>query len=468
MSNQTRRQFLKTAGLATVSTAATSLLPGSACGRAASRAKKPNIVFILADDLGYGDLGCYGRRDIKTPVIDGIAAEGVKFTQYYANGPECSPTRTAFLTGRYQHRVGGLECAIGNGNVGRYDDAIRLRETHDLGLPVEETSIARMLKDAGYATAITGKWHLGYEPKFAPHLHGFDHAFYCIGGGMDYFHYIDNVASYYLFQNGKPIRREGYFTDLATDEAVKFIDRHADDPFFLYVPYTAPHSPFQGPGDYKPDPLPLDSPLWNQGKAPPDVYIAMIEHMDKCIGRILKKLDDKGLADNTVVIFSSDNGGTGSARNTPLSKAKGSTFEGGIRVPAVARWPAAIPRGTISDQPCITFDFSASIVRIAEAKAPPGRDFDGIDIIKLVENGRRPQKRTLFWRGRRGQRTRKAVRDGDMKYIWQTDGKKSEEYLFDLKSDVGESRDLLEKRPRETRRLKALLAAWEKEVRHAR
>ena len=436
--------------------------------RAGRGRRKPNIVFILADDLGYGDLGCYGRQDIKTPVIDRIAAEGVKFTQYYSNGPECSPTRTAFLTGRYQHRVGGLECAIGNGNVGRYDDAIRLRETNDLGLPVEETSIARMLKDAGYATAITGKWHLGYEPKFAPHLHGFDHAFYAVGGGMDYFHYIDNVASYYLFQNGKPIRREGYFTDLATDEAVEFIGTHADEPFFLYVPYTAPHSPFQGPDDYKPDPLPLDSPLWRQGSAPPDVYIAMIERMDECIGRILTKLDEKGLTEDTVVIFSSDNGGTGSARNTPLSKAKGTTFEGGIRVPAVARWPGAIPAGTISDQACVTFDFSASIVRIAGAKAPPGREFDGIDILKLVETGRPPQKRTLFWRGRRGERIRKAVRDGDMKYIWQTDGRKSEEYLFDLKNNVGESRDLLAKRPAETDRLKALLANWEKEVRHSR
>ena len=468
MNKQTRRQFLKTASLASASVTVPSLLSCSAWGRARSRAGKPNIVFILADDLGYGDLGCYGRQDIKTPVIDRIAAEGVRFTQYYANGPECTPTRTAFLTGRYQHRVGGLECAIGTGNVGRYDDAIRLRKTHDLGLPVEETSIARMLKDAGYATAITGKWHLGYEPKFAPHLHGFDHAFYCIGGGMDYFHYLDTVAGYNLFLNGNPIRREGHFTDLATDEAIKFIDKHADEPFFLYVPYTAPHSPFQGPDDYRPDPLPLDSPLWNQGKAPPDVYIAMIEHMDKCIGRILKKLDEKVLAENTVIIFSSDNGGTGSARNTPLSKIKGTTFEGGIRVPAVARWPGAIPMGTISDQACITMDFSASIVRIAGAKVPPGREFDGIDILKLVETGGPPQKRTLFWRGRRGERTRWAVRDGDMKYIRSTDGSRSEEYLFDLSEDISETRDLLEKRPKEVKRLKALLADWEKKVKHAR
>jgi N-acetylgalactosamine-6-sulfatase len=255
------------------------------------------------------------------------------------------------------------------------------------------------------------------------------------------------VASYYLFQNGKPVGREGYFTDLATDEAVNFVDKHADEPFFLYVPYTAPHSPFQGPDDYKPDPLPLDSPLWRQGSAPPDVYIAMIEHMDKCIGRILKALDRNDLASNTVVIFSSDNGGTGSARNTPLSKAKGTTFEGGIRVPAVARWPGVIPSGTVSDQVCITFDFSASIVRIAGAKVPKGRQFDGIDILKLVEIGQPPQKRTLFWRGRRGDRTRWAVRDGDMKYIRAASAGRSEEYLFDLKDDVGETNDLLEKRP---------------------
>jgi len=469
MNNQTRREFLKAAGLSTASMATLSLLSGSATwARAAPRARKPNIIFVLADDLGYGDLGCYGRQDIKTPVIDRVAAEGVRFTQYYANGPECSPTRTAFLTGRYQHRVGGLECAIGTGNVGRYDDAIRLRETHDLGLPVEETSIARMLKDAGYATAITGKWHLGYEPKFAPHLHGFDHSFYCIGGGMDYFHYLDTVAGYNLFLNGNPIRREGYFTDLATDEAIKFIDTHADEPFFLYVPYTAPHSPFQGPDDYRPDPLPLDSPLWKQGQAPPDVYVAMIEHMDKCIGRILKVLDDKGLTQDTVVIFSSDNGGTGSARNAPLSKIKGSTFEGGIRVPAVARWPGVIPKGVVSEQVCITMDFSASIVRIAGATVPHGRELDGLDILKLVETGRPPRKRTLFWRGRRGDRTWRAVRDGDLKYIRRTDGGRTEEYLFDLKEDVGETRSLPEERPEEVRRLKAMLADWEKQVQHSR
>ncbi len=189
----------------------------------AADAGRPNFVFILADDLGYGDLGCYGREDIRTPNLDRLARQGVRFTNHYANGAECTPTRAAFLTGRYQQWIGGLECAIGSGNVGRYDDAIRLRETNDLGLPAEEPTIGQLLKKAGYTTAICGKWHLGYEPKFSPNHHGFEHAFYCIGGLMDYFHFLDNVAGYNLFLDGRPVSRDGYFTDLMTDDAIQFI-----------------------------------------------------------------------------------------------------------------------------------------------------------------------------------------------------------------------------------------------------
>ena len=214
----TRRQFLaRTAGLAALSAAS--------CGRqfiTLRNARRPNIVLIMADDLGYGDVGCYGSSDINTSAIDNLAAEGVRFTTFYANAPECTPTRTALLTGRYQHRVGGLECALGIGNVGRYDDAIRLRQTNNLGLPAKETSIARMLKSAGYTTAICGKWHLGYEEKFSPNHHGFDQAFYAIGGAMDYFGHIEPPPSnmHALYLNGKPVRRNGYFTDLLTDEAI--------------------------------------------------------------------------------------------------------------------------------------------------------------------------------------------------------------------------------------------------------
>jgi len=430
---------------------------------------RPNIVFILADDLGYGDLACYGRRDIRTPHLDRLASQGVRFTNHYANGAECTPTRTAFLTGRYQQYVGGLECAIGTGNVGRYDDAIRLRETHDLGLPTEEQTIARLLQDGGYATAITGKWHLGYEPKFAPHLHGFDHAFYCIGGGMDYFHYLDTVAGYNLFQNGQPIHREGYFTDLCTDEAIAFIERRdPDQPFFLYLPYTCPHSPFQGPEDHRDDPLPLDSPLWNQGKAPPEVYVAMIEHMDRRIGDVLQVLDREGLSDSTLVIFASDNGGTHSARNAPLSGIKGSTYEGGIRVPAMLRWPGVIPEGIESHQPCITFDFTASIARLAEVKPSSEKPFDGIDIVAHVAEERADVPRTLYWRKPRGETIWMGVRDGTLKYVAQQNGKSKSEFLFDLLNDVSETNDLSQQRPADLRRLQQKYKAWESMTRKNR
>jgi N-acetylgalactosamine-6-sulfatase len=285
---------------------------------------------------------------------------------------------------------------------------------------------------------------------------------------MDYFHYLDNVAGYNLFEDGRPIRREGYFTDLATDEAIKFIEAHRDDPFFLYVPYTAPHSPFQGPDDRRADPLPLDSPLWNQGKAPPDVYVAMIERMDACIGKILRTLATTGLADDTLVIFVGDNGGTASARNAPLSRIKGTTFEGGIRVPGIVRWPGRIGRGVVSDQVCITMDFSASLARIAGAQPPADRPFDGIDIIKLLEERRPPQRRTLFWRGRRGTRTRWAVRDGDLKYVRQRHAGTTSEYLFDLAHDIGEQHNLLAARPADAARLRVLLADWERAARPAR
>ncbi len=435
----------------------------------AGAADRPNVVFILADDLGYGDLACYGRADIRTPHLDRLARDGVRFTQHYANGAECTPTRAAFLTGRYQQWIGGLECAIGTGNVGRYDDAIRLRETNDLGLPTTAQTIVRLLKDAGYATAITGKWHLGYEPKFAPHLHGFDHTFYCIGGGMDYFHYLDTVAGYNLFQNGDPIRREGYFTDLATDEAISFIQRQAEQPFFLYLPYTCPHSPFQGPDDYREHPLPLNSKLWNQSSAPPATYIAMVEQMDRQIGRVLATLDELGLRENTVVIFAGDNGGTRSSRNAPLSGFKGSTFEGGIRVPGIVRWSGVVPAGMTSHQTCVTFDFTASIAALAGVAADPATPFEGVDIVDHVRQRAADFERTLYWRKPRGTRVWQGARQGSLKFVAeQVDGATVRQHLFDLSSDVAEKRDLKDSRSDDFDRLRRLYREWESLTRRDR
>lgn len=437
-----------------------------AFARAAAPAR-PNFVILLADDLGYRDIGCYGVKDIQTPAIDQLAAKGVRFTDFYANGQECSPTRTAFMTGRYQQRVGGLECAIGTGNVGRYDDAIRLRETHDLGLPVGETSLARILKDAGYATAIVGKWHLGYEDKFAPNRHGFDYALYCVGGGMDYFHHVEEppATDHVLRLNGKTEKREGYFTDIVADEAERYIAANRDKPFFLYLPFTAPHAPFQGPDEKQPAPLPKESPRWQQGKAPPAVYRAMIERMDQAIARIVGSLEKNGVAERTLVVFMSDNGGTASARPTGLRDIKGTTFEGGIRVPCIARWPGVLPENVTTRQVAITMDITASIVQAAGAKVPSGRTFDGIDVLAMLADRKPEVARTLFWRGRRGDSTWRSVREGSLKYVYRTvAGKTTVEGLFDLDADTAEQKDLKASRPKDVARLRETLAAWEKQV----
>jgi len=437
-------------------------------------AASPNIVLILADDLGYGDLGCYGAKDIRTPHLDRLARDGVRFTQFYSNGPECSPTRAALLTGRYQQRVGGLECAIGTGGVGRYDDAIRLAATRDLGLPASETTLARLLQDAGYATALSGKWHLGYEEKFSPHRHGFDHAFYCLGGGMDYFHHVAAPPNFapVLRLNGAPVTRRGYATDLFADDAVRWLRAHvarADaKPFFLYLPFTAPHSPFQAPDEEQPAPLPPDSPRWKQGKAPPAVYAAMIERMDEATGRLLAMLEQLSLAKNTLVLFLSDNGGTGSARPHGLRDIKATTFEGGIRVPCIARWPGVLPAGATVSHPALSLDLTASIARAAGVSAPAGRPFDGVDILRSAERGEAPPARALFWRGRRGDRTWRAVREGPLKLVSHVAGERREEFLFDLDRDAGEQTDLLSQRPAAAARLRQLLGAWEAEVKPQR
>ena len=434
-----------------------------------AEATHPNVVFILADDLGYGDLGCYGRKDIETPQLDQLAREGVRLTSHYANGPECSPTRAAFLTGRYQQRIGGLECAIGTGNVGRYDDAIRLRETNDLGLPTGEPSIAKSLAKAGYTTAIFGKWHLGYEGKFAPQHHGFQETFYCVGGGMDYFHYLDTVAGYNLFRDGRPVSANGYFTDLMTDEAIRFLERQdGAKPFFLYLPYTCPHSPFQGPLDQQPDPLPLDSPLWNQGTAPKDTYIAMIEHMDKRIGDVLAVLEKRGFKQTTIVVFAGDNGGTRSARNTPLSGIKGSTYEGGIRVPGIIRWPEHIGAGTINDEPNLTFDFTRSFAELAGVPADPQKPLEGVTLIQNLAAKNPLPERSLFWRKQRGERVWKAVRNGKWKYVATTTPSEEKAYLYDLSTDISEQRDLAKTQRDEFTKLQRMYLAWETEVRRNR
>lgn len=426
------------------------------------QAVPPNIVLILADDMGYGDLGCYGHPRAKTPHIDRLAKEGVRFTQHYSNGTECSPTRTALLTGRYPQWAGGLECAIGTGNVGRYDDAIELAARRQLGLPAKQVVLPGALKKVGYACGVFGKWHLGYEPRFNPIEHGWDEFFGYLGGNVHYFNHRETSDLHVLFRGRLPVHSEGYMTHLITDHSLAFIERHKARPFFLFVSHESPHFPFQGPKDAAKK---ITKENWMTPDA--DTYVAMVEDLDTEVGRVLASLKEQNLDRNTLVIFVSDNGGFAPAAHMgPLRGAKSSTLEGGIRVPLIMRWPGKLPAGKTSKQVCATFDLTRSILNLAKAKVPADRT-DGTDIIAHIADNSPDTPRTLFWRGKRGERTWAAVREGNLKYVRKTEGQ-TEAWLYDVSKDLGEKNDLLTKQPNDAARLKALLAKWEKDVRPVR
>ncbi len=434
--------------------------------RQASAAERPDIVLIMADNLGHGDLSCYGCTDIQTPAIDSIAQQGVRLTNFYSNGPECSPTRTALFTGRYQQRIGGLECALGSGNVGRYDDAIWLSDQQQLGLPPEESTLIQTLHQGGYTTIGLGKWHLGYEPHFLPPHHGFDYFLAGLGGTMDYFYHNEPDGTRVLYENDRPVRRDGYFTDIITQDAVRFIRQQPrKKPLFLYLPYSAPSAPFQHP-DHKPDRPKVstkwDSNDWQQGTR--ETLKAIIERLDHGVGQVLQALDETGRS-NTLVIFCSDNGAYPiAASNAPFRGHASELFEGGIHVACMARWPGRISAAMVNDRPVMTFDLTASILAAAGLHVRSDRPLDGVDVIGDIVNGRETPSRTLFWRARRAERTWRAVRDGSLKYVSRTDGGETEDWLFDLSRDPGETDSLLASKPEQAAKMKAQLAAWERDV----
>lgn len=424
-------------------------------------AAAPNIVFILADDMGYGDIAGYGAPDIRTPHLDRLAAEGVRFTQFYGGGPECTPSRTAFLTGRYPERVGGMECAIGVGNVGRYDHAINLANRNDLGLPPAKAVLAPALKHAGYTNAIIGKWHMGYESGFNPLEQGFDTFWGFLGGFVDYFRHRELSDLHVLYRNRDPIEAEGYMTRLITDQSIDFIQRNHDRPFFLYAAYSAPHFPFQGPGDESekmPD-------TWAEVLAGTrETYVEMMGEFDAEIGRLLQALEDTGVARRTIVVFMSDHGAMPPGRNLPFSNWKTTLFEGGLRVPAIVRWPGRIKAGTISHQPGWIMDFTASFLRAAGAAVPHGMPLDGMDILRHVERGQADHDRTFFWRFRREDVTWWGIRDGDLKYIRRQDAGEVDEWHFNLAADPAELHNLVSDRSHDAARFRRMLDRWEAEV----
>jgi len=430
---------------------------------AGAASARPNVVIILADDLGYGDTGMTGCPDIRTPNIDSIARAGVRFTQFYASAPECSPTRTALLTGRYPHRVGGLECAIGVGNNGRYDEAIWLQKRGELGLPETELTIGRLMRGAGYDTAAVGKWHLGYPEKFWPNRHGFDYWFSLLGGGADYYtkeEFNEGVGQVHLLEDGRPAPSKQYTTDLFASKAIAWLrTRSKTKPFFLYLPFTAPHVPLQNPAEF--DAATGTAPVRTKDRK---AYAAMVERMDHCIGDVLAQLDAMGVAQDTLVIFTSDNGGEAAARNDPFRGKKSSVYEGGLRVPAAARWPARIRAGQVTDQVSLTMDLLPTVLAAAGITPPKERKLDGIDLLPVLDGREKSRSRTVFFRYKRGENRRKAVRKGDWKYA--NDSGKEE--LFDLARDPGEKTDLLAMKPEIAKDLRAELDRWEVDVRAPR
>ncbi|MFC2125535.1 sulfatase-like hydrolase/transferase [Bacteroidota bacterium] len=360
----------------------------------------PNFIIIMADDLGYGDIGCYGNNRIMTPNIDRLAAEGLKFTDYHANGPVCTPTRAALLTGRYQQRS-GMEGVIYVGG-----------ETRQYGIDKKEITFAEVLKTKGYATGVIGKWHLGYKKVFNPIHQGFDVFKGYVSGNIDYISHYDNAGIYDWWHNLDSTSEEGYVTDLITLHSCEFIEQYADQPFCLYVAHEAPHWPYQGRSD-KADRYPGVN-FESQGSRPDKLgaYKEMVEIMDESVGKIVNKLVELDLEENTLVIFCSDNGAVQIGDNGGLRGYKTTLWEGGHRVPAIAWWPGKINPGITNDLTC-SMDIFPTMVNLTGIEGKILPEFDGINITPILFDDKSFNNRKIFWR----YRNFKCARQGDWKII---------------------------------------------------
>lgn len=416
-------------------------LPKAGIARSASR---PNFLFIMADDLGWADLSCYGQTYYRTPEIDGLAASGMRFTQAYANSAVCSATRVALMTGRYQYRLPvGLE------------EPLALRP---LGLPPEHPTIASLLRDAGYSTSLIGKWHLGSLPDFGPLKSGYDDFWGIRGGGVDYFSH-DISHQHDLWDGDTSIERTGYLTDLIGDRAIDTLESKAkaDKPFLLSLHFTAPHWPWEGPTDEAVS-RQLDAssnPLaaFHADGGSLDTFAEMVKRLDFQVGRILATLKRLKLDRNTVVVFTSDNGGERFSNTWPLSGKKSELLEGGIRVPCIVRWPGLTKPGTSSEAQIMSMDWLPTFIAAAGIGPAAGHPPDGLDVRAVLSGGRLPE-RPLFWRYLF--QKQEAVRLGDWKYL-QIGGNR---FLFNLRNDPMERANLKLREPDKFRELTSLWNAW--------
>ena len=418
---------------------------------------KPNIVLIVADDLGYGDIGCFGNRANRTPNLDRLAAEGMRFTDFHSNGPVCSPTRAALLTGRYQQRM-GIETALGEG--------------HQVPWPKNVTTVADRLREAGYATGAFGKWHLGMKEH--PLDHGFETYAGNMHGGVDYISHVDRYGNVDWWQDRNVRNEQGFNTTLVTHHSVRFIKEHKAGPFFLYVPYSAIHFPWMTPDDeaYRKEgerytDLSKLGPH-RSGRLQP-VVRRMIEELDRGVGRIMATLRECNLKERTLVWFISDNGGyldyggryrDEISNNGPLCGQKGSLYEGGHRVPAIASWPGRVKAGCDTHEVATTMDLMPTFLELAGLELPQSDVYnalDGISLTDLLLKGKPLSKRILFWRCGR----QRAVRKGPWKLIRH--GSRDPE-LYNLAADVGERRNLADSNPRLLRQLLSALDEWEADI----
>ena len=446
-----------------------------------SKTSKPNIIVIVADDLGWNDISANGNKEIPTPNIDAIGKEGVHFTQGYATAPICGPSRAGLITGRYQQRF-GQEFQI-HGNIkdpkqskpipGGYIEAY-LPENYDpsvQGLPVDEVTLGTLLKQNGYKTGLVGKWHLGYEEQYKPLNRGYDTHFGFLGGGSLYGDTADETIVHKhlpwvsskkglnrdedraILDNGKVVEVKEYLTTRFGKEAVKFIEDNKDKPFYLHLTFNAPHTPVQAPQTY----YDRFANIKDENKR---AYYAMIAALDDAVGEVNKKLKELNLDKNTIVFFVGDNGGASYTRltdNAPLKGGKLTHYEGGIRVPFFVKWPEKIKAGQVYDKPVIHLDIFTTAAKAAGATLP-NKKYDGVDLTEYVSSNINTPHETLFWRSGYA----KAVRKGDFKLI--VNSEKGTKKLYDIKNDPSEKKDLSKEKPAIVKDLEATLAQWETEL----
>lgn len=397
----------------------------------------------MADDLGYGDISCFGSDFINTPVLDNLAMEGMRFTDYHSNGAVCSPTRAALMTGNYQQRA-GLEGVI-----------YAALDKRMYGISESQNTMPEYFRDAGYKTGMFGKWHLGYKPEFNPTLHGFDEFYGYVSGNVDYISHRDGIGLFDWWHNSDTCYEEGYVTDLITNHALDFMEKNKDNPFFLYLPHEAPHYPYQGRND-KADRLPgVNFKAHGSRPDKKQAYKEMVEIMDENIGRVMNKLKELDLINNALVIFCSDNGATNLGNNGILNGFKGSLWEGGHRVPAIVWFPEKVKSASVSNSTVLAMDWLPTLLSVAGIQS--NNEFDGIDISPVLFQQKNLDERATFWR----YRNQWAVRKSDWKYLKIKD----KEYLFNLSEDTVEKNNLLDTNPDKSHEMKNLLQEWESEMR---